>query len=126
MSSGIKGLCGVFHKDAAWEVCVDFERLCEEHVRSYARSVERKCSAMREMVGGAEKAGVDWTDVRLRRLKHQVSELRRLEDKLNLLSLVEDPIQFVQVTRGLQTTVCDSFLCTSGFQKFAFFVPCRV
>lgn len=87
----------VFQKEAAWEACDDFERLCAEHIRSYVRSMERKCSEMREKFGEAEKAGVDWTNSRLGQLQREVFALRRREDKLNQLSLTEDPIQFLQV-----------------------------
>ncbi|XP_023271188.1 tripartite motif-containing protein 47-like [Seriola lalandi dorsalis] len=88
-------------RDAAWEACDDFERLCVEHIRLYVRSVERKRSEMREKVGGAEKAGVDWTNSCLGQLQREVSELRRREDKLNQLSLTEDPIQFLQGFKAL-------------------------
>ncbi len=84
-------------KDAAWEACDDIERQCAEHILSYVRSVERKRSEMREKVGEAEKAGVDWTNSRLGQLQREVLELRRREDELNQLSQTEDPIQFVKV-----------------------------
>lgn len=103
----------MFYQDAAWEVCDDFERVCEEHIRSYVRAVEMKCSEMRQKVGEAEKAGVDWTDRRLGQMQHQVSELKRREDKLNLLQLTEDPVQFFQVTtifRRVQHLVIFVFL----------------
>lgn len=87
----------VSYKDAAWEACDDFEQLCAENIRIYVRSVQRKCSEMREKVGEVEKAGVDWTNNCLRQLQREVSELRRREDKLNKLSLTDDPIQFLKV-----------------------------
>lgn len=52
---------------------------------------------MREKVGEAEKAGVDWTERHLGQLKREVSELRRRESKICQLSQTEDPIQFLQV-----------------------------
>uniref|UniRef100_A0A671TXY9 E3 ubiquitin/ISG15 ligase TRIM25-like n=1 Tax=Sparus aurata TaxID=8175 RepID=A0A671TXY9_SPAAU len=88
-------------RGAAWEACDDFERLCAEHIRLYVRSVERKCSEMREKVGEAEKAGVDWTDCRLGRLQREVLELRRREDQIDRLTLTEDPIQFLQGFQAL-------------------------
>ncbi|XP_076588832.1 E3 ubiquitin/ISG15 ligase TRIM25-like [Chaetodon auriga] len=88
-------------RDAAWEACDDFERLCVEHIGLYVRSVERKRSEMREKAGAAEKAGVDWTSSHLGRLKSEVLELRRREDTLNQLSQTEDPIQFFQGVRAL-------------------------
>ncbi len=83
----------VSHKDAAWEACDDFEHLCAAHIRF----VERKCEEMREKVGEAEKAGVDWTNSRLGQIQREVLELRRRENKLNQLSQTVDPIQFFQV-----------------------------
>ncbi|XP_074534513.1 E3 ubiquitin/ISG15 ligase TRIM25-like [Halichoeres trimaculatus] len=81
---------------AAWEVCDEFERMCTENIRLYTRCVERKCSEMREKAGGAEKAGVDWTNKHLKELKREVLELKRREEKLNQLSQTEDPVQFFQ------------------------------
>ncbi|XP_035520632.1 E3 ubiquitin-protein ligase TRIM47-like [Morone saxatilis] len=88
-------------KNAAWEACDDFERRCAEHIRFYTLFVEKKCSQMREKVGEAEKAGVDWTDSRLGQLTREVLELRRREDKLNQLSQTEDLIQFFQGFQAL-------------------------
>lgn len=85
------------YKDAAWRACDDFEQLCAENIRIYVRSVQRKCSEMREKVGEVEKAGVDWTNNCLRQLQREVSELRRRDDKLNQLSQTEDPIRFLKV-----------------------------
>lgn len=87
----------VSYKDAAWEACDDFEQQCAEHIRVYVRSVQRKCSEMRDKVGEVEKAGVDWTNSGLGQLQHEVSELRRREEKLNQLSLTDNPIQFLKV-----------------------------
>ncbi|XP_042351489.1 probable E3 ubiquitin-protein ligase TRIML1 [Plectropomus leopardus] len=86
-------------RDAAWEACDDFERLCADRIRIFVRSMEYKRSEMREKVAEAEKAGVDWTNTHLGQLEREVLELRRREEKLNQLSLMEDPIQFLQ---GLQ------------------------
>lgn len=58
---------------------------------------------MRERVGEAEKSGVDWTNIRVGQLEREVSELRNREDRLNQLSLTEDPIQFVQVRMCFET-----------------------
>ncbi|XP_074488279.1 E3 ubiquitin/ISG15 ligase TRIM25-like [Sebastes fasciatus] len=88
-------------RDAAWEACDDFEQQCVESVRIFIHSVERKRSEMREKVGEAEKAGVDWTNSHLRQLEREVLELRRSEDELDQLSLTEDPIQFLQGFQAL-------------------------
>ncbi|XP_070764238.1 E3 ubiquitin/ISG15 ligase TRIM25-like [Enoplosus armatus] len=88
-------------RDAAWEACDDFERLCAEHIRIYVCSVERKCSEMREKVGEAEKAGVDWTNTCLGQLNREVFELRRREDVLEQLSQTEEPVQFLQGFQAL-------------------------
>lgn len=83
-------------RDAAWEACDDLERLSVERVRIFVRSVERKRSEMREKVGEAEKAAVDWTNSHLSQLEREVLKLRKRENELHQLSLTEDPIQFLQ------------------------------
>ncbi|XP_059190950.1 tripartite motif-containing protein 16-like [Centropristis striata] len=88
-------------RDAAYEACDNIERLCGEHIRIFVRSVEKKCSEMREKVGEAEKAGLDWTNSRLGKLEREVLELTRREDRLDQLSLTEDPIQFLQGFQAL-------------------------
>lgn len=52
---------------------------------------------MREKVGEAEKAGVDWTNSRLGQLNREVFELRRRANELDQLSRTDDPIHFIQV-----------------------------
>ncbi|XP_040893780.1 E3 ubiquitin/ISG15 ligase TRIM25-like [Toxotes jaculatrix] len=84
-------------RDAAWEACDNFER----HISLFVRSAEEKCSEMREKVGEAEKAGVDWTYSHLGQLQREVFELKRREDKLNQLSLTEDPIHFLKGFQAL-------------------------
>ncbi|XP_059190845.1 E3 ubiquitin-protein ligase TRIM65-like [Centropristis striata] len=84
-------------RDAAYEACDDFEQLCEEHIRS----VEKKCSEMREKIGGAEKAGLDRTNSRLKKLEREVLELTRQKNKRNQLLLTDDPIQFLQGFQAL-------------------------
>ncbi|XP_038561200.1 tripartite motif-containing protein 16-like [Micropterus salmoides] len=88
-------------RDAAWEACDDFERLCAEDILLYVQSVKRKCSEMREKVGEAEKAGVDWTNSRLGQLNREVFELRRRANELDQLSRTDDPIHFIQGFRAL-------------------------
>lgn len=84
-------------QDAAWEACDDFERVCEERIRLYTRFMRTKCTEMREKVGEAEKAGVDWTECHLGHLKRDVSQLRRIETEICQLPQADDAIQFLQV-----------------------------
>uniref|UniRef100_UPI0037E74CAF E3 ubiquitin/ISG15 ligase TRIM25-like n=1 Tax=Semicossyphus pulcher TaxID=241346 RepID=UPI0037E74CAF len=85
-------------KDAALEECDAFTRFCSEHIRY----VMRKCSEMRTTVGEAKKAGVDWTNSHLGKLRREEHELRRRKDQLRQLSLIEDqPIQFLKASRPL-------------------------
>ncbi|XP_054476412.1 tripartite motif-containing protein 16-like [Anoplopoma fimbria] len=88
-------------RDAAWEACDDLDRLCVEHTCVLVRSVEKKRSEMREKVGEAEKAGVDWTNSHLGQLEREVLELRRRDYELHQLSLTEDPLQFLQGFQAL-------------------------
>lgn len=87
----------VSSKDAAWESCNDFEQVCGERIRTYVRFVQTKFSEMREEIGDTEKAGVDWLNDCVRQLQREVCELRSSEDKLDQLSLIDDPIQFLKV-----------------------------
>ncbi|KAK5867699.1 hypothetical protein PBY51_012165 [Eleginops maclovinus] len=89
-------------RDAAWEASYDLERLCVERIRTLVRSVEKKRSEMRERIGEAEKSGVDWINICVGQVEREVSELRSREDRLNQLSLTEDPIQFVQGFKALR------------------------
>ncbi|XP_026220411.1 E3 ubiquitin-protein ligase TRIM47-like isoform X3 [Anabas testudineus] len=70
-------------------------------LKQAADSIRRKCSEMRDKVGEVEKAGVDWTNSGLGQLQHEVSELRRREEKLNQLSLTDNPIQFLKDFQAL-------------------------
>ncbi|XP_030586858.1 tripartite motif-containing protein 16-like [Archocentrus centrarchus] len=88
-------------RDAAWEACDDFEREYEERILLYTHFMRKKCSEMREKVGEAEKAGVDWTECHRRQLKLEVSELRRRESEICQLSQTDDPIQFLQGFQAL-------------------------
>ncbi|XP_075327036.1 E3 ubiquitin/ISG15 ligase TRIM25-like [Odontesthes bonariensis] len=81
---------------AAWEACDDYERKCDEHIRLYISSVERKCLEMRQKVGELEKDGVDWTKRHLGPLERDIYKLRGMETKLRQLSLIEDPTEFLQ------------------------------
>ncbi|XP_030280512.1 E3 ubiquitin-protein ligase TRIM47-like isoform X2 [Sparus aurata] len=82
---------------AASEARGDFKRLCEEH----KHSVERKTYKMREKVGEAEKAGVDWTDHQLGRLQREKIDLRQRGHQIDQLTLTEDPIQLFQGFQAL-------------------------
>ncbi|TNN59782.1 Tripartite motif-containing protein 16 [Liparis tanakae] len=88
-------------RDAKWTACDDFERLCVERIRIFVHSAERKRSEMKEKLGEAEKAGVDWTNGHIGQLEREVLELRRREDDLDQLSLIEDPIQFLKGVHAL-------------------------
>ncbi|XP_063337287.1 probable E3 ubiquitin-protein ligase MID2 isoform X2 [Pelmatolapia mariae] len=107
-------------RDAAWEACDDFERVCEERILLYTHFLRKKCSEMREKVGEAEKAGVDWTERLLRPLKRELSELRRRESKICQLSQTEDPIQFLQgfQTLGDLPVLIDSHRVLDNLTKF--------
>ncbi|KAG8012495.1 Stonustoxin subunit alpha [Nibea albiflora] len=56
---------------------------------------------MRDNIGEAEKAGVDWTNHHLAQLKRETLELRRRQEKLNQLSQTGDPINFFQGFQAL-------------------------
>lgn len=83
-------------RDAAWEACDGFERQCNEHLRLYTHSMEKKCVEMRDKFGEVEKAGLDWTNGQIQRLEREVYKLNEIDHNLSHLSETDDPIQFLK------------------------------
>uniref|UniRef100_A0A672YQI4 E3 ubiquitin/ISG15 ligase TRIM25-like n=1 Tax=Sphaeramia orbicularis TaxID=375764 RepID=A0A672YQI4_9TELE len=83
-------------KETAGEVCDEFERLCQENISLYVRSVEKKCSDITVKLKKTETAGLEWTKRHIEQLKQEVCELRTREEKLNQLLQTDDSIQFLQ------------------------------
>ncbi|KAJ0069336.1 hypothetical protein NL108_004196 [Boleophthalmus pectinirostris] len=83
-------------KGTAWEVCDEFERVCQENIRLYVTAMEKKCADVRERVGEAEKAGLHWTNSLLGKLRSEVNVLKRKDEELTQILQTEEPMQFIQ------------------------------
>ncbi|KAJ8397443.1 hypothetical protein AAFF_G00437190 [Aldrovandia affinis] len=60
------------------------------------RSIERRCSEVKELIRDQEKAAVSQTEGLLERLEQEIAELRRRDAELEQLSHTEDHINFLQ------------------------------
>ena len=72
----------------------DSERIFTELIRS----IERRCSEVKELIRDQEKAEVSRAEGLLERLEQEIAELRRRDAELEQLSHTEDHIHFLQVT----------------------------
>uniref|UniRef100_A0A4W5NN76 Tripartite motif-containing protein 16-like n=1 Tax=Hucho hucho TaxID=62062 RepID=A0A4W5NN76_9TELE len=72
----------------------DSERIFTELIRS----IERKCSEVKEQIRAQEKAEVSRAERLLKQLEQEIAEMRRREAELEQLLHTEDSIQFLQVT----------------------------
>uniref|UniRef100_A0A4W5NX95 Tripartite motif-containing protein 16-like n=1 Tax=Hucho hucho TaxID=62062 RepID=A0A4W5NX95_9TELE len=81
-------------KNSAQAAVDDSERIFTDLIRS----IERKCSEVKEHIRAQEKAEVSRAEELLKQLDKEMSELRRREAELEQLSHTEDNIEFLQVT----------------------------
>ncbi|XP_036825332.1 E3 ubiquitin/ISG15 ligase TRIM25 isoform X1 [Oncorhynchus mykiss] len=83
-------------KESSWVAVDDFERMCSMHILSYIRSIERRCSEVKEQIRAQEKAGVSQAEGLLEQLEQEVAEFKRRDSELEQLSHTEDHIHFLQ------------------------------
>ena len=62
------------------------------------RSIERRCSEVKELIRAQEKAEVSQAEGLLKRLEQEIAELKRRDAELEQLSHTEDHIHFLKVT----------------------------
>ena len=72
----------------------DSERIFTEMIRS----IERRCSEVKELIRAQEKAEVSRAEGLLKRLEQEIAELKRRDAELEQLSHTEDHIHFLKVT----------------------------
>ncbi|XP_061086115.1 tripartite motif-containing protein 16-like isoform X2 [Conger conger] len=84
-------------KSSAQVVVVDSERILTEMIRS----IEKRCSEVKELIRDQEKAEVSWAEGLLERLEQEIAELRRRDSELEQLSRTEDHIHFLQSCQSL-------------------------
>ncbi|KAJ8278241.1 hypothetical protein GJAV_G00085480 [Gymnothorax javanicus] len=75
----------------------DSERIFTELIRS----IERRCSEVKELIRDQEKAEVSRAERLLERLEQEIAELRRRDAELEQLSHTEDHIHFLQSCQSL-------------------------
>ncbi|XP_061096515.1 tripartite motif-containing protein 16-like [Conger conger] len=80
------------HKRSAQAAVEDSERIFTEMIRS----IERRCSEVKELIRDQEKAEVSQAEGLLERLEQEIAELRRRDAELEQLSHTEDHIHFLQ------------------------------
>ncbi|KAJ8279961.1 hypothetical protein COCON_G00070270 [Conger conger] len=84
-------------KSSAQAAVEDSERIFTEMIRS----IERRCSEVKELIRDQEKAEVSRAEGLLERLEQEIAELRRRDAELEQLSHTEDHIHFLQSSKSL-------------------------
>ncbi|KAJ8279964.1 hypothetical protein COCON_G00070300, partial [Conger conger] len=84
-------------KRSAQAAVEDSERIFTEMIRS----IERRCSEVKELIRDQEKAEVSRAEGLLERLEQEIAELRRRDAELEQLSHTEDHIHFLQSCQSL-------------------------
>ncbi|XP_061073956.1 tripartite motif-containing protein 16-like isoform X2 [Conger conger] len=84
-------------KRSAQTAVEDSERIFTEMIRS----IERRCSEVKELIRDQEKAEVSRAEGLLERLEQEIAELRRRDAELEQLSHTEDHIHFLQSCQSL-------------------------
>ncbi|XP_061093904.1 tripartite motif-containing protein 16-like [Conger conger] len=84
-------------KSSAQVAVEDSERIFTEMIRS----IERRCSEVKELIRDQEKAEVSRAEGLLERLEQEIAELRRRDAELEQLSHTEDHIHFLQKYQSL-------------------------
>ncbi|XP_061095822.1 tripartite motif-containing protein 16-like [Conger conger] len=84
-------------KRSAQAAVEDSERIFTEMIRS----IERRCSEVKELIRDQEKAAVSQAEGLLERLEQEIAELRRRDAELEQLSHTEDHIHFLQSCQSL-------------------------
>ncbi|XP_061095167.1 tripartite motif-containing protein 16-like [Conger conger] len=84
-------------KSSAQAAVADSESIFTEMIRS----IERRCSEVKELIRDQEKAEVSRAEGLLERLEQEIAELRRRDAELEQLSHTEDHIHFLQNFQSL-------------------------
>ncbi|XP_061072554.1 tripartite motif-containing protein 16-like [Conger conger] len=84
-------------KHSAQTAVEDSERIFIEMIRS----IERRCSEVKELIRDQEKAEVSQAEGLLERLEQEIAELRRRDAELEQLSHTEDHIHFLKSCQSL-------------------------
>ncbi|XP_024249392.1 uncharacterized protein LOC112228365 [Oncorhynchus tshawytscha] len=89
---------GVFHITTFTDEAVEnSEKIFTEMIRS----IERRCSEVKELIRPQERAAVSGSEILQERLKQEVAELGSRGAELEQLSHTEDHIHFLQIVQSL-------------------------
>ncbi|KAG5830014.1 hypothetical protein ANANG_G00319360, partial [Anguilla anguilla] len=84
-------------KRSAQAAVEDSERIFTELIRS----IERRCSEVKELIRDQEMAEVSRAEGLLERLEQEIAELKKKDGELEQLSHTEDHIHFLQISKSL-------------------------
>ncbi|XP_042564069.1 tripartite motif-containing protein 16-like [Clupea harengus] len=84
-------------KSSAQTAVEDSDRIFTEMIRS----IERRCSEVKELIRDQEKAEVSRAEGLLKRLEQEIAELKRRDAELEQLSHTEDDIHFLKTFQSV-------------------------
>ncbi|XP_031426052.1 tripartite motif-containing protein 16-like [Clupea harengus] len=104
-------------KSSAQTAVKDSERIFTEMIRS----IERRCSEVKELIRAQEKAEVSRAEVLLKQLEQEIAELKRTDVELEQLSHTEDHIHFLKSLESVsETPESKDLSCISVNQGLSF------
>ncbi|XP_031426987.2 tripartite motif-containing protein 16-like [Clupea harengus] len=104
-------------KSSAQTAVEDSERIFTEMIRS----IERRCSEVKELIRAQEKAEVSRAEGLLKRLEQEIAELKRRDAELEQLSHTEDHIHFLKTFQSVsETPESKDLSCISVNQGLSF------
>ncbi|XP_031426905.1 tripartite motif-containing protein 16-like [Clupea harengus] len=104
-------------KSSAQTAVEDSERIFTEMIRS----IERRCSEVKELIRDQEKAEVSQAEGLLNRLEQEIAELKRRDAELEQLSHTEDHIHFLKTFQSVsETPESKDLSCISVNQGLSF------
>ncbi|XP_042561106.1 E3 ubiquitin-protein ligase TRIM47-like [Clupea harengus] len=104
-------------KSSAKTAVEDSERIFTEMIRS----IEKRCSEVKELIRDQEKAEVSRAKALLKQLEQEIAELKRRDAELEQLSHTEDDIHFLKTFQSVsETPESKDLSCISVKQGLSF------
>ncbi|KAK6318544.1 hypothetical protein J4Q44_G00118350 [Coregonus suidteri] len=104
-------------KHSAQAAVEDSEKIFTQLIRS----IERRCSEVKELIRAQEKAQVSQAEFLLEQLKQEIAELRKTNTELEQLSHTEDHIHFLQNYQSLSSPSVSSDLPSITVRPLQYF-----
>uniref|UniRef100_A0A4W5PX53 Tripartite motif-containing protein 16-like n=1 Tax=Hucho hucho TaxID=62062 RepID=A0A4W5PX53_9TELE len=104
-------------KHSAQAAVEDTEKIFTQLIRS----IERKCSEVKELIRAQEKAQVSQAEGLLEQLKQEIAEMRKRNAELDQLSHTEDHIHFLQSYQSLSSPSVSSDLPSITVRPLQYF-----